>query len=196
MKLYLELHGYLHIYSKTIDSNEIYNVLESSFSDQICGILNYYDVSVLGATSDNIAKKFTEYGIKHLDNSRSEQKEYRPFSDGCIHQEDFEYIKATGLPIDECVKYADGWYSCLPYLDVFELFDADGIKHDYLHLLHTAIFARVIDKKYIANWYKLIGNILCLLDTYGGTIDWKKLYDIFIYFLDVSLIYHPIANED
>lgn len=51
------------------------------------------------------------------------------------------------------------------------------------------MFARVLDREYIGDWHRLIGNILCFLKICDVEIKWEKLYEIFRKFLEVSLIY-------
>ena len=89
----------------------------------------------------------------------------------------------------EISRYVDGWYSCLPYVDLYEIYDKDEIKNEYLNILHNSIFAKKQDSNYTGVWYLLIGNILEFVKIYGDGIDFKKLFSIFKKFLDVSLIY-------
>ena len=37
-----------------------------------------------------------------------------------IHEDDFEYISEQNVGYLEVAQYANGWYSCLPFVDVFE----------------------------------------------------------------------------
>ena len=177
-------------YSKTVDAAEIGNALLSSYSSDILRFLRQNQISVNEVRSEAIEQMLSEKGVDYTLAEKEEEKEYVPFSGGYIHEEDFEYIKNYGIPADECAKYADGWYSCLPYVDLFELFPSDYLKHEYLHLLHQSMFSRVIDKEYIGNWYNLIGNIPEYLRTCHVEVNWATLFNAFIAFLDVSLIAH------
>jgi hypothetical protein len=89
----------------------------------------------------------------------------------------------------EISQYADGWYSCLPFVDVFSLYPKEEIQQNYITIIHNAMFARVSDNDYIGNWNQLIGNIPALLLRYDIDVDWEQIYNIFNTFLDLSLIY-------
>lgn len=181
--------------SKTVEASDINNILASNYSDYVLDIFKHYGICIFGITSDSVKQKLADGGIKHLDDTKQITKVFVPFDGGYIHEEDFEYIKKNGLPVYECAKYTDGWYSCLPFIELFELFDPDELNQDYLHILHQAIFARVVDKEYIGNWNNLIGNIPQFLRLCKADVDWKILFEIFKCFLDVSLIYYPDPNK-
>lgn len=89
----------------------------------------------------------------------------------------------------EVAQYADGWYSCLPYVEVFSLFDIGEIQSHYLEIINNTMYARSNKREYLGNWNLLIGNIPLFLQQYDINIDWEKLYNIFIEFLDISLIW-------
>ena len=118
-----------------------------------------------------------------------------PFENGYIHETDLAYIREKSIPLNECVKYADGWYSCMPFLSLFEMQDASVLRENYLGILHDAIFARVVDRRYIGNWYNLIGNIPNYLKICGVDIDWERMLVILKNFFDYSLIYYPTRQD-
>ena len=150
-----------------------------------------YGFSVVGSIDSSIKEKLATLEINYIDDSTEKEEPYVPFSGGYIHKEDFEYIKENELPPDICARYADGWYSCLPFVELFELFPTEKLQPTYLHILHQAMFARVANNEYIGNWYNLIGNVPLFIKACNIDIDWKCLFNIFMSFLDVSLIYHP-----
>ncbi len=88
----------------------------------------------------------------------------------------------------EVSKYPDGWYSCLPFVDIYSIYDVNEIKENYLKIIHQAIFARVLDIEYIGNWNLLLGNIPKFIAKYNIDINWDKMYIIFKWFLKESLI--------
>ena len=106
-------------------------------------------------------------------------------------EEDFEYIRDKDISADECARYADGWYSCLPFVELYELFQKEELKEKFLHLLHLSMFARVVDKQYIGNWNHLIGNIPRFIKLCDVEVKWSTIFQIFLRFLDFSQIYYP-----
>ena len=60
-----------------------------------------------------------------------------------------------------------------------------------MHILHCAMFAKVVGREYIGNWHSLIGNILQFARLCNIDLNWRLFFDSFVDFLDVSMIYHP-----
>lgn len=181
---------YFSRYSKTVEGRDICYVLESNYCDMVLDALEYYEYSIFGNIEDIIAQKLIDRGIKYFDKKKKEEKEYVPFDGGYIHEEDIEYIKENGISAFEIARYADGWYSCLPFPEIYQLY-GEEMKQDFLCILHKSMFARVIDKEYIGNWSMLLGNIPRFLVACGIEVDWARLFEIFSQFMDVSLIYLP-----
>ena len=180
-----------------IDGHEIRNPLKSKYGKIICDALDYLDKKVMDGLDEQDVYFLKEAGIEYIckDNKVS-QEEYVPFRNGCICKEDFDYIRERNISFMECSRYADGWYTCLPYVDLYELFDLNEIKTHYLEIVHQALFARVVQNEHIGNWNDIIGNIPAFLEKYGIDADWKKLFYIMLRFLDLSVIYYPKSLMD
>ena len=88
----------------------------------------------------------------------------------------------------EICQYADGWYSCLPFVEVFSFYPKQDIQRDYLMIIHKSMFAHVSGGEHIGSWQLLVGHIPQFLLQYEIDVDWEKIYDIFNKFLDISLI--------
>lgn len=181
-----------HYISKTVESRDILNVLESDHCDMLLDALEYYEFSILGKVEDDIiGKKLSERGIRCLGKDEAKEGEYIPLKNGYIHEEDEAHIIEKGIQAFEVARYADGWYSCLPFPQLYRIYSQVEVERDYLNILHESLFARVIDREYIGNWNLMIGNIPEFLEVCNVEIDWKRIFDIFKQFLQVSLIYLP-----
>ncbi len=174
-----------------IDGGEVRNVLRSDYAKLICNVLSSLDKKVKGGLDDEEIAVLNEHGIEYVRENDAEVKEYLPFRDGCIGREDFGYIKENHMSIIECSRYADGWYTCLPYVDLYELFDIQKVREQYLAIIHNALFAKVIRGEHIGSWSNIIGNIPAFLEKYGVDVDWKRLFNIMLRFMDLSVIYYP-----
>lgn len=182
----------IHYNTKHIDGWDIKEALKSRYSKMFVDALDYYDIAVYGGLPENEINILESAGVQYLsDESSSLKKEYVPFEHGYIGEEDFDYIKKSGMSALECSRYPDGSFSCLPYVEIYDFFDKVVIKKEYLAIIHQALFARVIDKQHIGNWNEIIGNIPNLIDHYDIEIEWNKLFCIFVRFLDLSEIYYP-----
>lgn len=169
---------YYHRYTKSLEISELESVLLSNYCEYVLEILRTNDYSFSGSSSTEVIAKIKSFGMDVSETPDDAEKEYVPFENGYIHETDLAYIREKSIPLNECVKYADGWYSCMPFLPLFEMQDASVLRENYLGILHDAIFARVVDRRYIGNWYNLIGNIPNYLKICGVDIDWERMLGI------------------
>ncbi len=180
-----------------IDGSEVRNALKSDYAKLICDALDYFDKKVMGGLDDEEIEILSESGIEYICKSESaDQREYTPFRDGCISRDDFGYIRDNNISLMECSRFADGWYTCLPYVDLYELFDIEEVREQYLAIIHQALFARVIHGEHIGNWNDIIGNVPAFLKKYGIEVDWKRLFNIMLRFMDLSVIYYPAELKE
>ena len=181
-----------HRRTEYVDGYEIRNVLRSKYGKIICDALDYFDKKVVDGLDDEGIKTIKESGIEYISkDDQAIREEYMPFRNGCISRDDFDYIKNNKISIMECSRYADGWYTCLPYVDLYELFDISKVRDQYLGIIHQALFARVVSNEHIGNWNDIIGNIPAFLEKYEISVDWGRLFKIMLHFLDLSVIYYP-----
>ena len=176
-----------HYYSKNIEGGDIDNIMKSKHRGLVLSGVKHFDYTLL-SPNDELIPLLEARNVKYLGKSENEEKVYTPLEHGAIHKNDFPYIVEQGVGYLEIAQYADGWYSCLPFIDVFSLYPREDILRDYNAIIHASMFARVVDNDYIGNWYNLLGNIPAFLVKYGIDVDWKKLYGIFSDFLRLSLI--------
>lgn len=177
-----------HSYSKNIEYDDIVNIMRSTYRDLVLSGIKYYDYAILSPDEDLIPI-LEERGVKYTGRKTQEKTEHIPLKHGSISEKDFEYIATQNIGYLEISQYADGWYSCLPFVDVFSLYPKEEIQQNYITIIHNAMFARVSDNDYIGNWNQLIGNIPAFLLRYDIDVDWEQIYNIFNTFLDLSLIY-------
>ena len=148
-------------------------------------------MQIMNSLSDKEIEIVRSEGIEYIPNSNDVANgEYEPFRHGYISRDDYEYIKQKGMSALDCSRYTDGWYTCLPFVDLYELFNIDEIRDQHLAILHRSLFAKVLDNEHFGNWYCIIGNIPAFLDKYGITVDWKQLFVTMLRFLDISVIYY------
>ncbi len=168
--------------------------MASKHKDLVLYGIKKFDYSIL-SPGDDLIPVLQSSDVKYLGINKAEETEYVPLTHGAIHEEDFEYIAEQKIGYLEIASYADGWYSCLPYIDIFSIYQNEDIQKDYKDVIHKAMFARVSDNEYIGNWYRLIGNIPAFLMRYDINVDWEKIYSVFQDFLDLSLICQEIIDN-
>lgn len=181
-----------HGRNMAVNGSDIRNVLHSKYSRLLCDHLSFFNMQIMNSLSNEEIDIVKSAGIEYIPDSNPVQDEkHEPFKYGHISTEDFEYIKTNNMSAMECSNYTDGWYTCLPFVDLYDLFDRKEVQDQYLALLHRSLFAKVFDNRHFGNWYSIIGNIPAFLDRYEIKVDWKRLFVIMLRFLDVSVIYYP-----
>ena len=179
-----------HRYGKIIEYDDIIKPLSSKYCSRILDAIAYYDYKIFGLIKDEeIEEMIIERGIELIKKEQEVNTEYIPFKHGCIHESDINYINDNKIGYLEVSRYSDGWYSCLPFVDLYSSYDMNEIKQNYLKIIHHAIFARVSDREYIGNWNLLLGNIPRFVEKYNIDINWDMMYEILNWFLKESLIY-------
>lgn len=177
-----------HYYGKTIEYEDIIKPLRSKYSGSILDAIKYYNYKIVGLIKDKgIEKMIIERGIEIIE-KKEKKSEYIPLKHGYLHESDIEYIKDNKIGYLEVSRYPNGWHSCLPFVNVYSIYDINEIKQNYLKIIHHAIFARVSDIECIGNWYLLLGNIPSFIEKYNIDIDWDIMYKILKWFLKESLI--------
>ncbi|TCK98534.1 hypothetical protein EDC19_0963 [Natranaerovirga hydrolytica] len=177
-----------HSYGKTIEYRDILNPLRSKYCSRVLDAIDYYGYKIFGMIDDNeIEEMIIEKGIDIL-KQVNEERDYIPFEHGCIHEADIKYIHDNQIGYLEVSKYSDVWHSCLPFVDIYSLYNLEEIRMSHLKIIHNTMFARVSNIEYIGNWNLLIGNIPRFLEQYEIDIDWNKMYEVMKWFLRESLI--------
>ena len=177
-----------HSYSHKIESRDIQNIIKSKHRDLVLSGIKHFSYAIFEPDEDLIPT-LDEIGVEYEGKKEDEEAEYIPFRHGSISERDFGYIAEQNIGYLEVSGYADGWYSCLPFVNVFSIYPKAEIQQDYISIIHRSLFARVSDNDYIGNWYQIIGNIPAFLMQYKIDVDWRKIYSIFNSFMDLSLIY-------
>ena len=161
--------------------------MKSVYKNMVLDGIEYYGYSILSPDNQYVTE-LEARGIKYLGSEGDSDEEYSPFERGYIHKDDLHYIVENKIGFDEISKYTDGWYSCLPFVDFYAIYDKNDIQDNYLGILHNSLFARTSNRDFLGNWNLLLGNIPEFLLNYEIDIDWEKLYTIFTEFLNISLL--------
>lgn len=184
----------VHYYSKNIQGSDIRNILDSKHRELVLSGIKKFDYSILHP--DDVLRPMLEANdVKYVDVNKIEEIVYVPLRNGYIDEKDFDYINERKIGYLEVAQYANGWYSCLPFVDVFSIYPKEDIQREYNTIIHESMFARVSDGDYIGNWNLLVGNIPSFILRYDINVEWKRLYVSFNDFLSLSLIYQVGQQE-
>lgn len=105
-----------------------------------------------------------------------------------VYENDADKLKEHNISCTELAKYVDGWHNTLPYVELFDIYSIEDIQDKVHEIIYNSCFSYKIFNMY-ANRSEMLGNYLMLLDRYSiSEVEWDKLYDCFLHFLNLSLI--------
>lgn len=110
-----------HCNSRDIEYDDIQNILKSKRRDLVLSGIKYFDYTIL-STDEDLIPMLKERGVKYTVEKTQEETECVPLKQESISRQDFEYVAAQNIGYLEVAQYADGWYSCFPFVDVFSLY--------------------------------------------------------------------------
>lgn len=171
--------GY-HMSLRDVDYNDIHNLLKSKYSKRVVDLLKFYSFKI--DSIDAYDFDFKNYHKK--DKYTPKSFEERDF----IYENDADKLKEHNVSCTELAKYVDGWHNTLPYVELFDIYSIEDIKDKVHEIIYNSCFSYKIFNMY-ANRSEMLGNYLMFLDRYSiSKVDWDKLYDCFLKFLNLSLI--------
>lgn len=169
-----------HMPTRNVDYDDLCNLLKSKYSKIVVETLKYYNFQI--DSIDITDFDFDNY--KKKDSYTPNPLEERDF----VVEGDEEKLVQNDISPVELAKYIDGWHNTLPYVELFDIYEIKDIQENIYKIVHNSCFSYRIFEMY-ANRSEMLGNYLMLLDRYSiSNIDWDKLFDCFLNFLNLSLI--------
>lgn len=176
-----------HSYGREIKYYEVVNGLKSKYGDAIRNLIDFCKFSLEDVPKNEI---YLVNGVEYtlLDDEESKEKKTRiPFENGHISTDDLQYIVENNIESTKIAKYTDGWYHAFPYMELFEHYDFDELNEKCLTIIHNAMFSRVL-VDFFGTWNYFLGNIPVFLNMIDYDVEWDKLYNLFMEFLQQSSI--------
>lgn len=171
---------------RTTDYHDIKNVLQSNYKNEMLGALNTFSFGVYNVP--RCKARMFKRGMCELEPKTEKTKETTFLERGYLVETDLEFIRKNKVSPIEISYYTDGWYSCFPYVELYQSFDKAVIKEQHLDIIHTALYAKTHSLKSTGNWYKCADTMLALLDWCEVDLDWVEIFKIFRKFIDLSFI--------
>ena len=180
-----------HRTNKEIDFKELENIFKSNRLEELKYVLNLWRYRVRISNNHTFKdwllsekieiKEYTEEENKYKKSSQEH------FNQGILTIEDKDFILKNKLESYEVAGYADGWYSVLSDLEIYELFEHNSVVNNIQKILYNAILGKVRSINSYCSLYYFPGNIPKLIDIYNVDIEFRKLFESFKYFVDMSL---------
>ena len=133
---------------------------------------------------------FKDINIINMKPEDKEQKEPKSIIEqGYILKENIGTIDVDSFNCVDLASYADGWYSCFPYPEIFSNYPENVIAENISLIIHSALYAKIPKIHKTGNWWLCPFTILELFDLCNLDINWDKLYLLYKKFMDISLIF-------
>lgn len=175
-----------HIRSQLIDFYEINNIMKTKYKDFVLLFLQHWRIKLYDVPEDfkndgyNINIEYKEKEGKYIIGEH--------FRKGYLDDEDYEYIKSTGISHIELSKYLDGWHSKFSVISLYDMFEKEILRVDLLKIIYTTLKYGKTDIQYDGDYNHYLGNIPKFLYRIDYKVEWKKIYNIMKEFLNISLI--------
>lgn len=176
--------------SKSIDYSNISNLLKTKYCKPILDIASDYNLSLYFVyPKASIISTLDERGIEYSFGNYGDIDEiYEPLKYGHIHESDFDYIKQNKMSYLETSMLTGAGYDCFPFVELFDLYEIELIKNNYMTIIHNLLFSKIKSLGSIGNWCLVVGNLPNFLSKFEIDVDWNKLFDVFDFFLEISLL--------
>ncbi|WP_373553380.1 hypothetical protein [Haliscomenobacter sp.] len=183
-----------HHRTLSIPLDEIENVLNSNKNERLISTLNYSRAKISFKRSQNkVALKFKQAGLRFEE--RTEQNDYNKYKQnsqerldsGILTLQDIRLIKRKNLKSYEIAKYSDGYYTSLPEIEIFKIFEKKQISQDFEQILYNSLTNKTRSIDYFYSLYYHPGNILKMIKLYRGDEEFKRATTSFERFINLSM---------
>ncbi|QUH31124.1 hypothetical protein [Vallitalea guaymasensis] len=180
-----------YIYSY-IEYDDIENVLNSKYKNLALDYIKWSGKSLRFNSKNAKTKIISEYGINveyhNEEESYTSKSHKKKLLEGILTDDAAYLIKDNNLSLDEVASCNDGNYCTLAELNLFKEFESKVVTQDMQSILHKALNGKIKSIDMYCNLYYFVGNMLKLLDKYDCNVDWNKLYNSFMTYIEISLL--------
>lgn len=176
---------------KTIKYEEIENVIDSVWHSALKEGLDYFDFKVNIETDHIKTEKLISEGFKieknpNKEKKHTEEESYNHYIKGILNKGDIDLIREKIKSPVELAGYQNGWFATLADTQLFQEFNAKDVKDNFKSILYNGILGKVGTNNSFPSLYYFPGNIPKLIDEYDVDSDYKKLFNSFKTFLELS----------
>jgi hypothetical protein len=181
-----------HYSTKTMEFNEVENLIDSKWNNELRNVLSYHKFSIQINSKNPFYKRLTSEGFKIINVEKEDQfyssneKSLERYHQGILNVGDMQFIKANIKSPQEFAGFTNGYYATLADLEIYELFDPEEIRKNIKTILYNAILGKVNNHNLNPSLYYFPGNVLQLIDSYNVEVNRKELFESFKKFIELS----------
>ena len=178
--------------SLSINLEDIENVLHSNYFNKLELTLNLFKFRI--RFKENQRKtvlnfkqlNFQEPSDKN-DNNKYKQNSSQRFENGILTFKDLKFIKKKQLKSYEVAKYSDGYYTSLPEIDVFKIYEPKDINENFREILYNSLINKTKSINHFYALYYHPGNILTMINIYRSDNEFKEAVLSFKKYIELSM---------
>lgn len=179
----------------SINLEDIENVLYSNKFDKLEFTLDFFRVVIsYKKNKKKTVLKFKESKlrfeeqIEQSDNGKYKQNSQQRFDNGILTTKDLKFIKKKQLKPYEIAKYSDGYYSSLPEINIFKIYEPSEIDSNFKNILYNSLINKTKSINYFYALYYHPGNILTMIKIYRNNKEFKEATKSFEKYINLSMI--------
>ena len=185
---------YWHSHSREIDFKDIQNPFLSKRKEKLIRTINLLKYQINISEYSPYLEELENMGCLLSFNEDRNDNEYTKTSEDRFNQDildsdSIEFIKERNLDIEKISACTNGYYSVLADIDIYKAYTKEHVQDNIFSILHNAIIGEIGTIKTPASLFHFPGNVPKLMNEYDVDIGFKALYNSFISFLNISLLY-------
>lgn len=179
-------------YDKEINFDEVKNVLKSSRKEELKNELTFLRYSIRVPKSNSDFSRLQDEGFIIIEDQKdddyisSQSNSEEKYNRGTLNRDDIHFIKEKLKTPQEFAGFDNGYYATLADLDLYLLFDREQVTANIKQIIYNAILGKVGANNSVPSLYHFPGNVPKLLADYEVDVDFKKLFNSFNTFLQLS----------
>ncbi len=179
-------------YNKQIDYEEIKNVFESKYKNELLRNLEFMHYIIKISESSPMINELKKLNLpleilKNKEENSNDSSISR-YNDGILTNKDIDFIEENNISLLEISGFTDGNYNVFAELEIFSLYPKEDLTKNIRAILYISTIAKIrkIEKFGLLKYF--IGNLPKFLLDLDVHEDYEKLYKSFNKFLKLSLL--------
>lgn len=180
-------------YSKEIDFKDIQNVLSSKRKIELIKTLKLLKYKIRIPANHPSVKELQKLGcLLSLFEPEDESKYFKTaeerYAQGILDSDSIDFIKEHKLKVENIAGFTDENRAAFANLEIYQAFCDEIVKENISKILRNALTGKIQSINMFANLFHLSGNVPKFANEHNLEVDYERLYQSFITFMEISLL--------
>lgn len=187
-----------HSYSKEIEFRDIQNVLGSNRKTELMKTMKILNYRIRIPANHPSTKKLQKLEcLLSLFEPEDESKYFKTaeerYAQGILDSDSIDFIKEHSLNVEDIAGFTDENRAAFANLEIYQAFSNEIVKENASKILQNALTGKIQSINMFANLFHLPGNVPKFANEHNLEVDYERLYQSFITFMEISLL---ITNKN